>query len=142
MTHIAPLSRGAFFFGLRMLNDSYIALPPYYKEAANRLPQSEVTYLRECLSQRLEEKTPSHEERLEERLPSDIEVRLMIAVLRCSNRICEECGTKEGRLFPCLGCYSLHYCSEECQRQHATVGGHASRCCKERELGYSATYMV
>ena len=37
------------------------------------------------------------------------------AKIKAAAKACAECGTTDGKLVRCTGCFSVHYCSKECQ---------------------------
>jgi hypothetical protein len=111
-----------------MPNASSVVLPPYVHRMARNLPDSEVAFVKEGREHM-----------------SDTDIRLLLSILRCTSKVCEECGRRPGpgtaeHFFPCTDCFTIHYCSEECQRSHS--GAHRGHCGDRhapRVLGFSET---
>jgi hypothetical protein len=104
------------------------------RTTARNLANSEVSYVRAKVGEK------------SETFLSVAEIRMMLALNRCKNLICECCGSKDNpdALMPCKTCFTVHYCSDDCVQRHwhAQHKEHCMNPFAPREDGYSATVII
>lgn len=92
---------------------------------ANRIPQSEVDYVKKYSS-----------------LP-EIEIRVSVFLTRRNGNICNNCGERKKEIIICPNCQCTPYCSEQCFA--LDLSKHRIWCCNidsSRDMGHNTLMLV